>query len=75
METPHNDVENSSRFQRVSQFIISRFIRIVISFAIVTIGFLVTNTPILATATATLAWMLTSSFVSVAACLLTISEK
>ncbi len=75
METPNPDSEEMTTFKRVSQFIISRLIRIIISFIIVTIGFLVTDTPILATATATLAWILTSSFVSVAACLLTIGEK
>ena len=75
MEAPNIDIEETSSFKKVSKFIISRLIRIIISFTIVTVGFLVTDTPILATATATLAWVLTSMFVSVASCLLTTGEK
>lgn len=53
----------------------SRLVRVIISFAIVTIGFLVTDTPILATGAATLAWALTGMFLSISSCLLTSGDK
>lgn len=75
MKTPNTDDEKNSTLQRISQFILRCLIRIVISFIVVTVGFVMTSTPILATATVTLAWLLTASFVSVASCLLTMGEK
>ena len=53
----------------------SRVVRVIISFMIVSIGFLVTDIPFLVTSSATLAWVLTSMFVSISSCLLTSGDK
>jgi hypothetical protein len=55
--------------------VMSRIVRIIVSFIVVTLVFILTDTPILATSAGTLAWGLISMFVSISSCLLTSGDK
>ena len=68
------ETEEGTFLQRATKVVLSRLVRVVISFALVTIVFLVMDYPFWLTATAattgTLAWILASMFLSISSCLL-----
>lgn len=67
--------KEKSFFQKARAVVISRLIRITISFIIITVGFFITDTPIFATAATVIVWFLSSMFLSISSCLLTTGTK
>ncbi len=68
------EVQEPTFMQKATKVILDRLLRIIVSFSIVTVLFLVMEYPFWLTATAatsgTLAWVLASMFLSISSCLL-----